>query len=204
MANQKQTHKDKTYKLVLASVITALIIIMAFTPLGYPKIGPFSITLLMIPVAIGAILLGPVYGAFFGFLFGLTSFLQCVFALDPVGALCLNVNPFLTVLFCIPTRILAGFCTGLVFKVLHKSSKLISYVIASASSAVFNTLFFVPTFVLCFGYNAKVLGLMNVSNAFGIVTALVTVNAIVELAVCLIVGAAISKALSKIGEKYIK
>lgn len=204
MANQRQTHKDKTYKLVLASVITALIIIMAFTPLGYPKIGPFSITLLMIPVAIGAILLGPAYGAFFGFLFGLTSFLQCVFAFDPVGALCLGINPFLTVVFCIPTRMLAGYCTGIVFKLMYKRFKITSYVVASACSAFFNTLFFVPTFVLCFGFNAEVLGLMQASNAFGIITALITVNALVELAVCLIVGAAISKALSKIGEKYIK
>ncbi len=204
MNAHNHSRKNHTYKLVLSAIITALILIMAFTPLGYPKIGPFSITLLMIPVAIGAILLGPAYGAFFGLLFGLTSFMQCVFAFDPVGALCLSVNPFLTALFCIPTRVLAGYCTGLVFKLMHKKFRIASYVVASACSAFFNTLFFVPTFVLCFGFNAQVLGLMQVSNAFGVITTLITVNAIVELAVCLIVGAAVSKALSKIGEKYIK
>ena len=204
MNAHNHTRKNQTYRLVLAAIITALILVMAFTPLGYPKIGPFSITLLMIPVAIGAILLGPAYGAFFGLLFGLTSFLQCVFAIDPVGALCLSINPFLTALFCIPTRVLAGYCTGLVFRLMHKKFKVASYVVASACSALFNTLFFVPTFVLCFGFNAEILLAMSVSNALGVITALVTVNALVELAVCLIIGAAVSKALSKIGEKYIK
>lgn len=200
MNAHNHSHKNHTYKLVLAAIITALILIMAFTPLGYPKIGPFSITLLMIPVAIGAILLGPAYGAFFGLLFGLTSFMQCVFAFDPVGALCLSINPFLTALFCIPTRVLAGYCTGVLFRLMHKRFKIASYIVASACSAFFNTLFFVPTFVLCFGFNAQVLGLMQVPNAFGVITALITINAVVELAVCLIVGAAVSKALSKIGE----
>ena len=36
------------------AILAAILLLMAFTPLGYLKIGPFSMTLLMIPVAIGA------------------------------------------------------------------------------------------------------------------------------------------------------
>ncbi len=48
------------------ALLTAIELIMAFTPLGYLKIGPVSITFMAIPVAVGAIVLGPISGAFFG------------------------------------------------------------------------------------------------------------------------------------------
>ena len=52
-------NKEKIYKLSLAAVLTALIFVMAFTPLGYLKVGVVSITFLTIPVVIGAIIGGP-------------------------------------------------------------------------------------------------------------------------------------------------
>ena len=55
-------NKEKIYKLTLTAVLTALIFVMAFTPLGYLKIGTVSITFLMIPVVIGAIVGGPSVG----------------------------------------------------------------------------------------------------------------------------------------------
>ena len=79
-------NKQKTYKLVLAAVFTALIIVMSFTPLGYLRVGFVSISFMTIPVALGAVLLGPAYGAYFGLLFGITSFIQC-FTGDLFGAM---------------------------------------------------------------------------------------------------------------------
>ena len=65
---------SKTRDLVLAAVIAAIIVIMAFVPfLGYIPLGFMNATTVHIPVIIGAIILGPKYGAFLGLTFGLTS-----------------------------------------------------------------------------------------------------------------------------------
>ena len=67
-------HFAKTRSLVMTAVIAAIIVIMAFVPfLGYIPLGFMNAATLHIPVIIGAILLGPKYGAFLGLTFGLTS-----------------------------------------------------------------------------------------------------------------------------------
>ena len=69
--------KYDTKKLVLLALLTGLLVLMAFTPIGYLNIGPLSITFNMIPVAIGAVALGPTGSAVLGLVFGITSFAQC-------------------------------------------------------------------------------------------------------------------------------
>ena len=94
--------RKKIYEIVLFSILSTIIIVMSFTPIGYIKTLGIEITLLMIPVAIGAILLGPGYGACLGLIFGLTSFLQCVFGFSAGGAMFLAINGFYTFIVCPP------------------------------------------------------------------------------------------------------
>ena len=79
-------------------------------------------SLLSIPVVIGAMLVGPEAGALLGLVFGLTSFAQC-FGADPFGATLLNINPFGTFFMCVPTRMLMGYLAGMIFKGLRKVDK---------------------------------------------------------------------------------
>ena len=64
---------ERTYELVLTALFTAIIVIMAFTPLGYIPLVVINATVIHIPVILGALFLGPKKGAFLGFVFGLTS-----------------------------------------------------------------------------------------------------------------------------------
>ena len=71
----------KTTNMVLAGVMTALIIAMSSVPfLGYIPLGVINATIIHIPVIIGAILLGPKYGAFLGLVFGMTSMVKNTFS----------------------------------------------------------------------------------------------------------------------------
>ncbi len=70
---------EKTYELVLMSLFTAIIVIMAFTPLGYIPLVVINATIIHIPVILGALFLGPKKGAFLGFVFGFTSFINNTF-----------------------------------------------------------------------------------------------------------------------------
>lgn len=69
-------NKSKSYELVLTALFTAIIILMAFTPLGYIPLVVINATIIHIPVILGAIFCGPKKGAFLGFVFGLTSFIK--------------------------------------------------------------------------------------------------------------------------------
>ena len=70
----------------MTAVIAAIIVIMAFVPfLGYIPLGFMNAATLHIPVIIGAILLGPKYGAFLGLTFGLTSLWKNTFMPNPTS-----------------------------------------------------------------------------------------------------------------------
>lgn len=203
-----KTQMSKMVKFTQLAALTAIIVVMSFTPLGYLKIGALSIALVIIPVVTGAIVLGPAAGAFLGLVFGITSFAQC-FGMDAFGTTLMGINPFFTFVMCIPTRVLAGFLCGLVFKGLSgaldgKKVSEISYPIASASGPIFNTLFFMSTLILLFGKTdtiKEMMANMGATNLFSLVIIMVGVNGLVEIASCLIVASAVSKALTVANKK---
>ena len=193
-----QNKKNKTRKLTQMALLTAIILLMAFTPLGYLRTGVVEITFIMIPVVVGAILMGPCAGAILGGVFGLTSFIQC-FGMSALGAMLLQVNWFFTFVVCFVPRVLMGWLAGLIFKALYKVDKtrLVSFAVASLSGAVLNTIFFVGSLGLLF-YNT-VLGMASESgiSVLAFLLSFVTLNSVLECAACLIVGTAISKELYK-------
>lgn len=73
---RKRNAQFKTNELVLTGLFTAIIIIMAFTPLGYIPLVVINATIIHIPVILGSLFCGPKKGAFLGFVFGFTSCLK--------------------------------------------------------------------------------------------------------------------------------
>lgn len=188
--------RQKLVRLVLTALLTALIIVMAFTPLGYLKSGAIEITFIPVPIVIGAVLLGPAGGAFLGAVFGITSFIQC-FGMSQFGALLLGINPFLTFLVCVPTRILMGWLTGLIYHGLRKTKipSAASVTIASLCCPLLNTTFFMGTLVTLFASTMR--ESFGMGKVLPFIFAFVGVNGVVEAIVCFVVGTAISMALKK-------
>lgn len=189
----------KLVKMAQMAILAAIILVMAFTPLGYIRTGGLEITLITVPVIIGAIVMGPAYGAVLGGIFGITSFIQC-FGMSPFGAVLLGINPFYTFIVCFVPRVLMGYLTGLLFKGLKKvdKTKWISYGATGLLGALMNTVFFMGALLLFFGRTEYILNLqqsMNASNILLFVVAFVGVNGAVEAAASCVVGAAVSKAL---------
>lgn len=180
------------------SVLTAIIFLLAFTPLGYLKAGPISITFLTIPVVVGAIVLGPYAGLILGGIFGLTSFIQC-FGMDPFGVALLQINPVFTFIMCMVPRMLMGYLVGVIFLGLIKKdkTKLLSYGAASLSGALLNTIFFMTALILLFGSTDIIMNLRGGKNVILFVATIVGINGIVEAVATTIIGVAISKALNR-------
>lgn len=189
--------RERTLFLVETAMLTAIIIIMAFTPLGFLKSGVVEITFLAVPVAVGAVMMGWKGGLILGTVFGLVSFAQC-FGMSALGVFLMGINPFLTFVVCVIPRMLTGFLTGLIFELVSKYDKKGSVgtcIVASLLCPIFNTLFFVSAFSLCFGMNPEVLNFFGESSLLGIITVLLTFNALIEAGVCAVIGTAVSKAL---------
>ena len=111
-----------TKQLALLGLLTGVLLLMAYTPLGYLNIGPLAISFNVIPVALAAVALGPIGGAVIGAVFGLTSFLQCigVGGSSAMGVILFGINPFFAFIQRFVPRLLDGFLLGYVFRAMRK------------------------------------------------------------------------------------
>ncbi len=197
MNTNKGKSLTKTQKWVLYGLFTAIIVLMTFTPLGYFKTAGVEITFMMIPVAVGAMIIGPGAGAFLGGVFGITSFIQAVSGMSAFGAALWAINPLYTFIICIPARILAGWIAGLVFKAIYpmKRGKNISFAAGALSASVLNTVFFVGFLIILFGRTDYIQSIGTTVPA--LIAAIVGLNGVIEACVGFVVGTGIAKAVHK-------
>ncbi|MEG0378720.1 MAG: ECF transporter S component, partial [Eubacterium sp.] len=122
---------QKTSDLVKVSLFVAIIVLMAVTPfLGYIPLGFTRATIIHVPVIIGSIILGPIYGGFLGFVFGLTSLINNTFnptvtsfVFTPFYSLGDYSGNFLSLVICFVPRILVGIVPYYVYKGMRKIKK---------------------------------------------------------------------------------
>ena len=184
---------SKVRETALTAVLAAIVLLMAFTPLGYLRVGPVSITFLVIPVVIGGMTLGPVRGGFLGAVFGATSFAQC-FMGDPFGAALVSLSPFATAAACFVPRILIGVVAGILFPALYKLTKnnAVSFIGTSVAGTLTNTVLFVGMVVGFFQGSY-----FGGSPFWTIFASFFTFNVALELVVGVIVSAALSAVLDR-------
>lgn len=189
---------DVAYMTELA-LLAGIVVLMAFTPLGYLHVGLVQITFIVVPVAVGAVVLGPKAGLFLGLVFGLTSLLQ------PSSLAMISMVPWQSPIVCIIPRLFVGLVPALIYKGLSKVSKnrQINTAIACVLAPITNTILYLAFFVTFLGqfmagYNPEAFGVFanqGFFKCFGIMLGMVSVNAIVEAASCLVIATAICNAL---------
>ncbi|NLZ45526.1 MAG: ECF transporter S component [Clostridiales bacterium] len=202
--------RSKILSLSQLGVLAAILILMAFTPLGYLKTPLIEISLNMVPVVIGAIVIGPTAGAILGGIFGVTSFIQC-FGMSAFGTFLMTINPVLTFIMCLVPRILAGLLAGLIFKGIGRfdKTKVVAAGVSSTFGALLNTIFFMLSIYVLFWNNNSFISKMTewglpVGSFAKFLIAFVGINGVIEAAVCLVAGTAISKALLVLNKKVAK
>jgi len=153
--------QSRTRKIVVTAVLAAITIVLGLLPFGgYIPFFGISITILTIPVIIGAILEGPIVGAGIGLIFGLTSLYQAATApkspLDP-----LFVNPLLSVV----PRLFIGPVAWLVWSALKKV-RVLGLIAAGFIGSYTNTVLVLGMFGLLFAKDARVLEVFG-QNVWG-------------------------------------
>ena len=175
--------------MVKLALMVAIIFVMAFSPLGYLRTPGLTITFLTVPVAVGAIILGPTAGAICGAAFGLTSVAMALTGGSAFSAALLQINPFGLLFTCLVPRILEGWICGLIFQLVKKFSKNGAFIVASLSCPLLNTLFFMSSLVLFFYNTEYIQGIvtkLGATNPLIFVILFVGVQGAIEAVACTI------------------
>ncbi len=184
------------------ALLVAIEMVMKTIGLGSVPVGPLYMSFLTVPIAVGAIVLGPLAGMILGGVFGFVSFLDAIKGASVMTSNLLAVSPVHTFVLCFVTRVLMGACVGLVYQIMRKlcRSEAVNCFVTSLSAPLLNTLFFMGYIVLAFYHTEYIQGLVSSKGAASpvmFVVLLVGVQGIVEAVVCSITGTAISGGVKK-------
>ncbi|HWP79511.1 MAG TPA: ECF transporter S component [Candidatus Acidoferrum sp.] len=189
---------DSTRRLVGMSIFTAMVVVLQLFA-TFVKFGPFSITLALAPIVVGAALYGPKAGAWLGAAFGAVVLIMCIVGVDIGGAILWNVNPAVTGMLCIVKGAAAGWVSGLVYRALSGKNTTLRVVCAAICSPIVNTGIFCLSMVLFF-HDTLVQWAGGSDLFYYIFIGLVGVNFLVELLVNTVLAPVIARII-KIGQK---
>ena len=139
--------KNKIVQLTELAILTAIVIVLQLTGVAIRL--PFlatPISLVLIPITLGAMILGPKAGAWLGFVFGAVVFITCaIMSLDPFTAYLFQNSPIMTACICLFKSTFAGLFSGLAFKYINIKGKnsLFASFVASAITPIVNTGLFI-------------------------------------------------------------
>ncbi|MDY3016436.1 MAG: ECF transporter S component [Blautia sp.] len=196
----KTTKKFTTSQLTMLGLMSGILLLMAYTPLGYLNIGPLAISFNVIPVAVSAVVLGPTGGAIAGAIFGLTSFGQCIGigGTSAMGAMLFSINPLLAFLQRFLPRLLDGFCIGYIYRFMRKKTNVyVSCAVTGFFSAFLNTLFFMTALIGMFGNTSYIKEMIGGQNVILFCCAFVGINAVCEMVSSTVITGAVGAALSR-------
>ena len=135
-------------RMVSIALLMALVIVLQFIPI--PPVGGFSISLVLIPIVMGAAMYGPAAGAVLGAAFGIIVFINCVTGADPGGAMVFQANPVLCFVVVLAKGTLAGLTSGFVYKLVKRWNSYVAMLCAAIICPVVNTGVFVACMLLFF------------------------------------------------------
>jgi uncharacterized membrane protein len=204
--------EKRVLDLSLAGIITAIIIMMSVVPfLGYIPLGFMNATIIHVPVIIGALLLGPKYGAWFGFVFGMTSLIKATltptvtsFVFSPFVTIGGYSGNMWSVVIAIVPRVLIGVVAYYVYefimKIAHKikGSQTVALWVAGIAGSMTNTLLVMNGIYLFFGESYAAASNKMVERIYDVILGIIIGFGIPEAIVAGILTAAIVKILLKV------
>ena len=138
-------------RMVGIALLMAMVIVLHFVGSMIPPIGgTVSISLVLIPIIIGAAVYGPGAGAILGMTFAVVTLINCITGADPGGAMVFQANPAMCVLVVVGKSILWGLASGWVYALISKKNAYVGMLCAAIICPVVNTGVFVTCMLLFF------------------------------------------------------
>lgn len=188
------------------ALLVAVELAMRALGLGAVPVGPLNMSFLTLPIAVGAMVIGPLAGLVLGGAFGVLSLADAVSGRSVMTGTFFSISPIHTVILCIGMRMLMGLCCGLLFAALRKVDKkgTWSYLAGALSAPLLNTLFFMGYICLAFyncDYVQNLVVTLGAANPIMFVILLVGVQGLVEAAVCGVLGSVVGKAVDTFAKR---
>jgi len=143
-------NNSKTGRMAGIAVLIAMVFILQMAA-GFITIGSFPLTLVLVPIVVGASIYGAGAGAVLGFAFGVIVLINCINGLDLGGNALWMINPFYTAVICLLKGTLAGYAAGVSYSALSKKNTYAGLVLAAIICPVVNTGAFIVLMFALFG-----------------------------------------------------
>ena len=166
---------ENVRKMVVIAMLSGICLFLGLTGLGFIPLPLFKLTILHLPVIIGAIIEGPVVGSSIGLIFGLFSIYQNITAPTPMSPF--FYNPLVSIV----PRVLIGILSYYIYKLIRNKLKNIklSITIAAVCGSLVNTIGVLGTvYLIYFKDYAEILmskGTIASNSVSAVTTALLTV-----------------------------
>ena len=141
---------EKVKRMVIMALLMAMVVVLQLLSAAIPPIGGFSISLVLIPIVLGAAVYGIRAGALLGATFGVVVAINCITGADAGGAMVFQANPVLCLLVVLSKGILAGIASGAIYRLLSKVNPYLAMVAAAIICPVVNTGVFITAMLLFF------------------------------------------------------
>ena len=185
------------------AVLMALVVVLQSVALVTSIFLPTSLSLVLIPIVLGAMLLGPLAGGVLGFLFGFVVLIFGIAGVDKFTAALLADTPAMTVLICFVKGIAAGVVPGLLYKPIAKKNKLAAAIVAALSAPIVNTGLFIVGCLMITGTIGQftATGTMN-EIVYFLFIGCAGINFLIEVAINIVLSPAIHRIVLVVEKNY--
>ena len=143
-------HNQKIKRMVSLAFLMALVLVLQILGGIIPPVGGFSISLVLVPIVMGAVLYGPKAGALLGATFGVIVYINCVTGADLGGAMVFQASPVLCFLVVMGKGVLAGLAAGGIYKLISRWNAHVAILCAAIICPVVNTGVFIACMLTFF------------------------------------------------------
>ena len=182
-------NKSKVQTMVGMALFAAIVVVLQIIG-NYIRIGNFSISLVLVPIIVGAALYGPAGGAFLGGVFGIVVIIDCITVVNVLWI----ANPVATAIVCMLKGIAAGFVSGVLYKSLSKKNHYLGAYVSAIACPLVNTGIFCAALLLIFKDTlSELAGGTNIFYYTFVV--MIGINFLIELAVNIVFAPAVVSVL---------
>ena len=198
-----KTTSTSVQRLTKLALLLAIELAMRAIGLDSIMIGPLKMSFLTLPIAVAAMLCGPLESMALGAVFGILSLADAITGRSPMTGTFFALSPVHTVILCVGMRMLMGLCCGYVYKLCRKADAkgTWSYFVGAVSAPLLNTLFFMGYIVLVFyrtDYIQALVSKLGAANPLMFVVLLVGVQGLIEAGTCGVLGGVLGKTLDSV------
>ena len=197
---------QRTRKLVGIAALAAIVIILQ-TAVMIP-LGPFTITLTLVPIIIGAIMYGPAAGAILGAVFGVVVAIQVVTGAAGLPSFMMfELLPVITMALCVIKGAAAGWVAGLINKLLASMNKSkLGIILATLICPIVNTGIFALGLFIFYG---KLTSTWAVEGGFAstfayVMVSMIGLNFLVEFAINVLLSPVVLRIITLVKRQIAK